>query len=94
MGSAGAQTVLAQDVSTLLQTNACSACHQATTRAVGPAWKEIADRYRDGSKTAAQLSESIKSGGSGTWGQIPMPPQAHLSEPDRIAIAQWILANH
>ncbi|MDI9780930.1 c-type cytochrome [Pseudomonas putida] len=88
------QGVHAQDVPNLLQTNACTACHQATTRTVGPAWKEIADRYRDGSKTAVQLSESIKNGGAGAWGQVPMPPQAQLSEADRISIAEWILTSN
>lgn len=84
----------AQDMTSLLQANACSACHQAEARMVGPSWKEIADRYRDGSKTAAQLSESIKNGGSGTWGAVPMPPQAQLNDADRLSIAEWILSSH
>ncbi|WJN60747.1 c-type cytochrome [Pseudomonas sp. SO81] len=94
LGSVGLQTVQAQDIATLLQANACSACHQPATRVVGPSWKEIADKYRDGSKTAAQLSETIKTGSTGTWGAVPMPPQAQLSDADRTSIAEWILTSN
>lgn len=92
--AAGMSAGQAQDMTSLLQANACSACHQAEARVVGPSWKEIADRYRDGSKTAAQISESIKNGSSGTWGAVPMPPQPQVSDADRLSIAEWILTNH
>lgn len=94
LSAAGVPAAQAQDMTALLQANACSACHQAEARMVGPSWKEVADRYRDGSKTAAQLSESIKNGGSGTWGAVPMPPQAQLNDADRLSIAEWILTSH
>ena len=41
-----------------------------------------------------ELSESIKNGGSGTWGAVPMPPQAQLNDADRLSIAEWILSSH
>ncbi|CAD5105896.1 c-type cytochrome [Zestomonas carbonaria] len=90
------QAVNAQqdDVSALMQRNACTGCHQPTVRTVGPSWQEVAERYRDGSKTAAQLGERIRKGGSGAWGAVPMPPQAQLSQADLENIAAWILANH
>lgn len=94
LSAVGVSAAQAQDMTSLLQANACSACHQAEARLVGPSWKEIADRYRDGSKTAAQLSESIKNGSSGTWGAVPMPPQAQLNDADRLSIAEWILTSH
>ncbi|MGE8499869.1 MAG: c-type cytochrome [Pseudomonas sp.] len=79
------------DVAQLLQSNACTACHQPAARVVGPSWQEVGQRYQDGSKSAEQLAASIKSGGSGTWGPVPMPPQAQLSDADAGAIAEWIL---
>ncbi len=79
------------DVSQLLQNNACTACHQPAARTVGPSWQEIAQRYGDGSKSAEQLGSSIKSGSSGSWGAIPMPAQAQLSDADATSIAEWIL---
>ncbi|MNC49958.1 Cytochrome c-552 precursor [compost metagenome] len=79
------------DVTQMLQSNACTACHQPAARVVGPSWQEVAQRYNDGSKSAEQLAASIKSGGSGTWGAVPMPPQAQLSDADAGSIAKWIL---
>jgi cytochrome c len=37
------------------------------------------------------LSASIKAGGSGKWGPMPMPPQAQVSDADAQSIAQWLL---
>jgi cytochrome c len=34
---------------------------------------------------------SIKAGGIGKWGQIPMPAQPNLSDADAKALAVWIL---
>lgn len=72
---------------------ACVACHQAERQLVGPAWKDIAAKYADGSKTAAQLAASIRQGGSGKWGPVPMPAQPALSEADARALAVWVLGH-
>jgi len=37
------------------------------------------------------LIKSIKGGGSGKWGAIPMPAQAALSEDDAKTLAAWVL---
>lgn len=78
----------------ILQRNACTACHQPAVKTVGPSWKDVANRYRDGSKTAAQLGESVKKGSTGQWGPVPMPPQAQLNDADLAAVTQWILSNN
>jgi cytochrome c len=41
---------------------------------------------------AAKLAASIKAGGAGKWGPIPMPAQANLKEEDAKTLAVWILA--
>ena len=76
----------------LLNKYSCVACHQAQQKIVGPSWKQISEKYKDGSKTAAQLAASIKSGGSGKWGPMPMPPQSQVSEADLQALGAWILS--
>ncbi|TXI85294.1 MULTISPECIES: c-type cytochrome [unclassified Cupriavidus] len=76
----------------LAQKYACIGCHQADKRLVGPSWKEIAARYKDGSKNAQQLAASIKAGGSGKWGAVPMPPQTQVPDADLAALAGWILS--
>ena len=73
---------------------ACSVCHQPATRAVGPSWQEVAERYRDGSESAEQLAARIKHGSSGRWGGIPMPPQLQANDADLALITHWILEAH
>jgi cytochrome c len=71
---------------------ACVACHQADKNMVGPSWKQIASKYADGSKTAVQLADSIKKGGTGKWpGTGFMPPQPGLPEADAKLLSEWIL---
>lgn len=75
----------------LAQKYACVACHQPTTKVVGPPWKEIGERYGNGKATSAQLAASIKGGSSGKWGPMPMPAQAQVPDADLQALAQWLL---
>ncbi|MFP3756225.1 cytochrome C [Cupriavidus sp. SIMBA_020] len=76
----------------LAQKYACVGCHQANTRLVGPSWKEIATRYKNGSKSASDLAASIKDGGSGKWGAVPMPAQPQVPDADVGLLARWILS--
>ena len=70
----------------LAQKHNCSACHAPSAKLVGPSWTDIATKHAG---KADYLAGKIKSGGSGLWGPIPMPPQA-LSEADAKAIAAWL----
>lgn len=76
----------------LAKKNACMSCHQVDKKLVGPAYKDVAAKYR-GDKTAeAKLIKKVKEGGKGVWGDIPMPPNAQVKDEDIKAIVQWILA--
>jgi cytochrome c len=71
---------------------ACVACHQAEKQTIGPSWKQIATKYADGSKTAAQLADAIKKGGTGKWpGTGFMPPQPGVPDADAKLLSEWIL---
>jgi cytochrome c551/c552 len=72
----------------LVQKNNCFACHAADSKLVGPSWQDIAKRHTG---KADYLTGKIQSGGSGTWGPIPMPPQA-IAETEARAIAKWLAA--
>lgn len=76
----------------LAQKNACLSCHGVEKKIIGPAFNAIAAKYKDQKDAAAYLMKSIKSGGSGKWGAIPMPAQANLSDADAGVLANWILA--
>jgi len=70
----------------LLNKYSCTACHGVDKKLVGPGFNEIAKKHAG--KTD-YLAGKIKSGGSGVWGPVPMPPQS-LPEADAKAIAAWI----
>ena len=82
----------AQDAAKLAQDKACLACHQVDKKLVGPSYKEVAKKYA-GSKTAeATLIKKVREGGTGVWGQIPMPPNAGVNEKEAAILAKWVLS--
>lgn len=68
----------------------CTACHAIDKKLVGPAYKDVAAKYR-GQNVAAKLEEKVKKGGSGVWGPIPMPPNAAVPEADIKRLVDWVL---
>lgn len=75
----------------LARKNDCLACHAVATKLVGPAFKDVAAKYAGQSDAADRISESIRNGGAGKWGELPMPAQSKLSAPDAKKLALWIL---
>ena len=76
----------------LAQKNSCLACHAVDKKLVGPAYQDVAKKYAGQTEAVAKLTESIRKGGSGKWGQIPMPAQPNLSEADARTLAEWVLS--
>ena len=76
----------------LAQKNACVACHGVDKKIVGPAYQDVAKKYAGQKDAVALLSESIRKGGSGKWGPVPMPAQPTLSDADVKTLATWVLS--
>ena len=77
----------------LAQKSACMSCHGIDKKIVGPAYKDVAAKYK-GDKTAeAKLIEKVTKGGAGVWGQIPMPPNAQVKPEDIKTLVKWVLAH-
>jgi cytochrome c len=70
----------------------CLACHATDKKLVGPAYKDIAKKYKGQAGAEAKMIEKVKKGGSGVWGPIPMPPNAAVPEADLKKLVGWILA--
>jgi cytochrome c len=76
----------------LAQKSGCTACHAVDKKLVGPAYKDVAAKYK-GDKTAqAKLEEKVKKGGVGVWGQVPMPPNSSVSDADVKKLVTWVLS--
>ncbi|MCG8018567.1 MAG: c-type cytochrome [Candidatus Thiodiazotropha sp. 'RUGA'] len=80
------------DALAVATTSGCMACHQVETKVVGPAYKEVAAKYKGDAAALEMLVGKVKSGGVGTWGQIPMPPHAHVSDASIRTVVEWILS--
>jgi cytochrome c len=81
---------LAQEA--LAQKSGCLACHAVDKKVVGPAYKEVANKYRGDKEAEGKLVDKVKKGSTGVWGQIPMPPNTQVSDADAQALVKWILS--
>ncbi|MEO8738282.1 MAG: c-type cytochrome [Casimicrobiaceae bacterium] len=75
----------------MMQKDGCAACHGIDKKIVGPAYVDVAAKYRGDKDALATLSQKVKAGGSGVWGAIPMPPNAQVSDADVKSLVSWIL---
>lgn len=76
----------------LAQSKACLSCHQMDKKMVGPAMRDIANKYKGDAKAEDYLTGVIQKGGKGVWGAIPMGPQPMVKADEARALARWILS--
>lgn len=79
------------DVQALLNANACLGCHAVAQKIVGPAYHDVAAKYKADPGGVEKLKTSIKAGSSGKWGTVPMPPFAQLTDAQLKALAEFVL---
>ncbi len=75
----------------LAQKKNCLVCHAVDKKMVGPAYKEVAAKYKGDAKAPAALATKIIKGGSGAWGAAPMPANPQVNEAEAKQLATWIL---
>jgi cytochrome c len=76
----------------MMRSSTCFACHMADTPSAGPAYKNVALKYKDDPEAPERLAQKILSGGAGVWGQIPMPPHPQHSIDQIRQMVSWVLA--
>jgi cytochrome c len=76
----------------LAKKSACTACHGIDKKIVGPAYKDVAAKYRGDATAEAKLIAKVKAGGTGVWGQIPMPPNSNVKDEDIKTLVKWVLS--
>lgn len=81
-----------KEMEALAKKHNCLACHQTDKKVIGPAYKEVAKKYKGQKDAAAMLEQKVKKGGVGVWGQIPMPPNAAVPDGDIKKLVAWILS--
>jgi cytochrome c len=81
---------VAQADEALAKAKNCMSCHNVDKKVVGPAYKEVAKKYT--AKDEAMLAEKVIKGGKGTWGAVPMPPNASVKPEEAQKLVKWILS--
>ncbi|NBR80587.1 MAG: cytochrome C' [Betaproteobacteria bacterium] len=76
----------------LAQAKNCMACHAVDKKLVGPAYKDIAAKYKGDGAAVDRLAVKIMKGGVGVWGAIPMPANPQVSDAEAKKLAQWVLS--
>ena len=72
---AGPSLALQTEIPPAAQELGCMNCHAIDHKVVGPAWIDVAKRYRDGRNdptTISTLVKKVSRGGAGNWGDVPM----------------------
>jgi cytochrome c len=90
--AASAHAVDAAKAQEIANKNACMGCHQVDKKLVGPAYKDVAAKYKGDKNALATLTKKVKQGGSGVWGPVPMPANAGVSDADLKTVVEWVLA--
>ena len=80
-----------QKATALAKQNACLGCHASNKKIVGPSFQSVAQKYKKDSNAQLFLKNKIAKGGSGSWGVVPMPANAKLSDADLSLLTSWIL---
>jgi len=76
----------------LAQSKACMSCHQVAKKVVGPAFQDVAKKYKGDAQAEAHLVGVIKNGSKGVWGAVPMAKQPQVNDADAAALAKWIMS--
>jgi cytochrome c len=85
-------TAQAADSTAVATQYGCLGCHAVAAKVLGPSFQEVAAKYKGDAGAPAALAAKVRAGGVGSWGQIPMPPQAGPTDDELKAIVGWILA--
>jgi cytochrome c len=75
----------------LAEKSRCFQCHDLKDKLSGPAWIEVAKRYRGRTDMIEPLVKKVKEGGTGAWGTEVMSPNKRVKDEDIRALVKWIL---
>ncbi|WP_154656668.1 c-type cytochrome [Methylococcus capsulatus] len=82
----------AQASEELAKAKNCVMCHSVDKKILGPAFKDVAQKYAGQQGADVKLAEKVMKGGSGVWGTMVMPPNPQVSETEAKQLVQWILS--
>lgn len=77
----------------LAKKHLCTTCHVTKgAKTIGPSYVDVAKKYAGQKDAEAKLAEKVKKGGTGVWGQVPMPPNPAVPDADLKTLVKWVLS--
>ena len=76
----------------LAERSRCLNCHDVNEKVRGPAWRDVAKRYRGDGGAEARPLVKVREGGTGVWGDDFMSPNKRVSDEDLLSLVRWILS--
>jgi cytochrome c len=77
----------------LAKKSGCLACHSIEKKVVGPAWQDVANKYKGDASMKDKLVAKVKAGGKGVWGEVPMPPYSpRVADADITSLVEFVLS--
>jgi cytochrome c len=81
-----------KDGKALIAASDCLTCHKEHEKIIGPAYADVAKKYKNTDENVAMLVSKVIAGGQGNWGEIPMSAHPNLSNEDAEAMVKYILS--
>lgn len=76
----------------LIAKNDCKTCHNKNVKTIGPAYLSVAKKYKTTDDNIALLSEKVKNGGTGIWGNQIMNAHPDLSDSHIKTMVEYVLS--
>jgi cytochrome c len=75
----------------LIEASDCKACHAISKKSIGPAYTDVARKYKGNSSAVETLTKKVINGGGGVWGETAMAAHPQLSAADASEMVKYIL---
>ncbi|WP_229209480.1 ThuA domain-containing protein [Dyadobacter koreensis] len=75
----------------LIEASDCKACHSVDKKSIGPAYREVAAKYKGDNSAAEKLTKKVISGGGGVWGETAMAAHPQLTAGEASEMVKYIL---
>jgi len=76
----------------LFESGDCKTCHKLDEKSIGPAFKLVAEKYKDDPNAKDYLANKIISGGGGVWGETAMSAHPTLTQGEAHQLAEYVMS--
>ena len=75
----------------LIAKSDCLTCHKVEEKNIGPAYRDVANKYEASPANITMLAAKVIKGGQGVWGAVPMTPHPALTQADAEQMVKYVM---